>query len=138
MCLLSKEQSILSRETIQNAFFSRIMPLFRLRLFIFYQVPHSRALAPVCGALVFEYCVLTEYVHILPTILTNVFGLICRNFLDLKTPSPGGPRFEYSRVFMEVSWPRTVEIQGLYLSTILSNVLYLVLQIYAIFRRIGV
>ena len=37
--LLSKEQSILSRETIQNAFF-RIMPLFRLRLFILYQAPH--------------------------------------------------------------------------------------------------
>ena len=33
-------------------FFLRIVPLFRLRLFIFYQAPHSRALAPACGALV--------------------------------------------------------------------------------------
>ena len=34
MYSLSKEQSILSRKTIQHAFFSRIMPLFRHRLFI--------------------------------------------------------------------------------------------------------
>ena len=31
MCSVSKEQSILSRETIQNAFFCRILPLFQLR-----------------------------------------------------------------------------------------------------------
>ena len=30
----------------------RIMSLFRLRLFILYQAPQSRALAPACGALV--------------------------------------------------------------------------------------
>ena len=51
MCSLSKEQSILSKETIQNAFF-RIMSLFRH--FILYQAPYSRALAPACGA-VFTY-----------------------------------------------------------------------------------
>ena len=59
MCPLSKEQSILSRETIQNVFF-RIMPLFQL--FILYQAPQtilpisspiSRALAPTCGTLVY-------------------------------------------------------------------------------------
>ena len=33
-------------------FFLRIMPLFRLRFFILYQTPHSRALAPTCSALV--------------------------------------------------------------------------------------
>ena len=32
--------------------FIRIMPLFRLRRFILYQAPHSRALVPACGALV--------------------------------------------------------------------------------------
>ena len=32
-------------------FFFRIMPLFWLRLFILYQAPHSRALAPACCAL---------------------------------------------------------------------------------------
>ena len=106
MCSLSKELSILSRETIQNGFFSRIMPLsqlrktltkcnisiitediylklrvcvhypksnhnyegrqlnffcfsfrimplFRLTVCILYQVPHSQALAPTCGALVY-------------------------------------------------------------------------------------
>ena len=54
MCSLSKEQSILSMDTIQNAFFffPRIMPLFRLRLFIFYRVTHSRALPPACVAVV--------------------------------------------------------------------------------------
>ena len=31
MYSLSKKQSILSKETIQNAFFFRIMPLFQLR-----------------------------------------------------------------------------------------------------------
>ena len=51
MCSLSKEQFILSRETIQNAYSFRMMPLFRLRLFILYQAPHSQALAPVCDAL---------------------------------------------------------------------------------------
>ena len=30
-----------------------IMPLFRLRLFILYQIPHSLALARACGALVY-------------------------------------------------------------------------------------
>ena len=45
---LSKEQSILSRETTQNAFFPQIMPLFQLGLFILYQAPHSQALAPAC------------------------------------------------------------------------------------------
>ena len=55
MCLLSNEQSILSRETIQNAFFFFIFilnPVFLLRLFILYQALHSPALAPGCGALV--------------------------------------------------------------------------------------
>ena len=33
--------------------FLRSMPLFRLRLFIIYQAPHSKALVPACGALVF-------------------------------------------------------------------------------------
>ena len=51
MCSLSKEQSMLSRETIQNAFF-RIVPLFRLKHFILYQAPHSQVLPPTCGALV--------------------------------------------------------------------------------------
>ena len=50
MCSLSKEQFILSRETIQHAFF-RIIPLFWLRLFIRYQTPHSRPVAPTCGFL---------------------------------------------------------------------------------------
>ena len=48
-------QSLLSRETIQNAFFfcfSELFPPFQLRLFILYQVPHSRALAPAWSALV--------------------------------------------------------------------------------------
>ena len=52
MCSLSKEQSLPLMETIQNAIFSIIMPLFRLRLFKLYQAPHSRALAPACGTLV--------------------------------------------------------------------------------------
>ena len=56
MCSLSREQSILSRETIQNTFFHvRIMPIFRLRLCFPYQAPHSRALAPACCALVFFF-----------------------------------------------------------------------------------
>ena len=50
MCSLSKEQSIVSRETIQNDFCFRIMPLFRLQLNL-HQAPHSQALAPACGAL---------------------------------------------------------------------------------------
>ena len=56
MCSLSKEQSILSKETIQNAFFFfffRIMSLFPL---IFYQAPHSQALAPACSALISSLC----------------------------------------------------------------------------------
>ena len=35
-----------------NLHFLRIMPLFRLRLIILYQAPHSRALAPAISALV--------------------------------------------------------------------------------------
>ena len=35
-------------------FFFRIMPHFRLGLFILYQAPHSLALAPACGALVLK------------------------------------------------------------------------------------
>ena len=31
------------------------MPLFQLEFFILYQAPHSRALAPTCGALVFKW-----------------------------------------------------------------------------------
>ena len=50
MCSLSKEQSILSRETIQNRFLN--CASFRLRLFILYQACHSQALTPACGALV--------------------------------------------------------------------------------------
>ena len=48
MCSLTKEQSILSSETIQFKMylFFRTMPRFRLRLFIL-----SRALAPICGTL---------------------------------------------------------------------------------------
>ena len=52
MCSLSKEQSILSRETIQNEFLSELFPFFDCRLFILYQTPHSQAMAPACGALV--------------------------------------------------------------------------------------
>ena len=53
MCSLSKEQSILSRETIQNAFFSpEAYPLFRLKLFILYQALQRLALSPAYGALV--------------------------------------------------------------------------------------
>ena len=52
-CTLSKEQSIVSKETIQNAIlFSELCPFKRLRLFILYQSLHSRASAPTCGALV--------------------------------------------------------------------------------------
>ena len=40
--------------------FFRIIPLFRLRLFILYQEPHSRALAPACGALVSFFVVFVE------------------------------------------------------------------------------
>ena len=54
LCSLSKEQSILSREIIQNAFFSIIMPLFRLRHFIHYQAPYSRALAPAYASRLLE------------------------------------------------------------------------------------
>ena len=53
MCSLSKEQSILSRETFQVYFVLRNMPLFRLRPSFLCQAPHSRAFAPACGALVF-------------------------------------------------------------------------------------
>ena len=54
MCSLCKEQSILSRKTIQNAFFFffLIMPLVWLRLLILYQAPHSGALGPTYSALV--------------------------------------------------------------------------------------
>ena len=52
MSSLSKEQSKLSRETIQNAFLSELCPFFRLGTFILYQAGNSRALAPACGALV--------------------------------------------------------------------------------------
>ena len=52
MCSLSKQQSILSRETIQMHFFQSLH-LFRLTFFILYQAPNSRALAPACGTLVF-------------------------------------------------------------------------------------
>ena len=54
MCSLSKEHSILSREKTQSVFFLRVMPLFRLRLFILYQALHSRALAPAFGSLVYS------------------------------------------------------------------------------------
>ena len=50
MCSLSKEQSILSMH-----FFNRMMPLFQLRLFIPYQAPHSRVLAPKCSAFAHLY-----------------------------------------------------------------------------------
>ena len=49
---MSKEQSILSRGIIQNDFFSKIMPLFQLRLFILYQAYHSSGLALVCSTVV--------------------------------------------------------------------------------------
>ena len=49
---VSKEQSILLRETIQNTFFFIIMSLFRPRHFILYQASHSRAMVLPCGALV--------------------------------------------------------------------------------------
>ena len=52
-CLLSKELSILSRETIQDAFFFFvIVSLFRLGIVIHYQAPHRQALATACHALV--------------------------------------------------------------------------------------
>ena len=44
-----------------KSLFSRIMPLFRLTLFIPYQAPHSQALAPACGALVFLKFLRTGY-----------------------------------------------------------------------------
>ena len=53
MCLLSKEQSILSRETIQNGFFSELCPFFDFRLFILCKVLHHQALAPACDGLVY-------------------------------------------------------------------------------------
>ena len=49
MCSLSKEQSILSKEIIQNVFF-RIIPPFWV--YILYQAPQSQVLAPAFGALV--------------------------------------------------------------------------------------
>ena len=53
MCSLSKEQSLLSRDINQSAFFSELCPLFDLDFFfILYQAPHSRPLAPACSALV--------------------------------------------------------------------------------------
>ena len=51
MCSLSKEQSILSRETTKNGFLE-LSPFFDLDFCILYQAPHSRALASECGALV--------------------------------------------------------------------------------------
>ena len=51
MCSLSKEQSILSKVVNSKCTFFGVMPLCRLRLFILYQAPHSRVLAPACGAL---------------------------------------------------------------------------------------
>ena len=53
MCSLSKEQSILSREIVTNAFYSEY-GLFRLGLFILYQAPRNRAFAPAYGLLVFH------------------------------------------------------------------------------------
>ena len=47
MSSLSNKQSIPLRETIQNAFLFRIMPL---RLFILYQAPLSQALTSTCDA----------------------------------------------------------------------------------------
>ena len=42
MCTLSKEQSILSRDTIQNAFFFlELFPLFNFSCFILYRAPDS-------------------------------------------------------------------------------------------------
>ena len=51
MCSLSKEQSMLSRETIQNTFFPELCPFLSLTFYP-YQAPHSRELAPAFGALV--------------------------------------------------------------------------------------
>ena len=57
MCSLSKEQSTLLREIIQNAFFfSELCPFFNFRLFILYQAPNSQAFAPTSGALVILEC----------------------------------------------------------------------------------
>ena len=41
-----------------SIFFYRIMPLFRLRLFILYQVPRSQALTSAYGALVYSCTVI--------------------------------------------------------------------------------
>ena len=43
---------LLSRQTIQTAFFSELCPFFDLDFFILYQAPHSQTLAHACGALV--------------------------------------------------------------------------------------
>ena len=58
MCSLSKEQSIVSMETIQNAFF------FLLEFFILYQASHSAAFAPPCGAFV-KTAVSISKIHVL-------------------------------------------------------------------------
>ena len=71
MCILTKEQSILSKGTILNAFFPGIMPLFQLGLSILCQAPHSRALALACGALVFR--LLIPYIESLYKSHTIVF-----------------------------------------------------------------
>ena len=53
MCWLSKEQSILYRETIQNAFFYlELCPFLDLDFFSTIKHPHSRVLPAACGALV--------------------------------------------------------------------------------------
>ena len=56
VCSLSKEQSILHTkgDNSKCIFFSELCPFFRLRLFVLYQVPNSRALAPECDALVYN------------------------------------------------------------------------------------
>ena len=51
MCSLSKKQSILSRETIQNGFLKNYAP-FLTYTFILYPVSHSQALVSACCALV--------------------------------------------------------------------------------------
>ena len=47
-----KSNPYYQRRQFKMIFFFRIMPLFRLKIFMLYQASHSRALAPACCALV--------------------------------------------------------------------------------------
>ena len=53
--LFKEQQHTIKGRQLNKPFFFRIMPLFRLRHFILFQPPNSRALALACDALVRWY-----------------------------------------------------------------------------------